>query len=255
VIECDARCWKKQRDEKIASAFASSADFEKNKGSINFEYYPEEAIQFAQENLAWAKKVESALTYIVMNKSPKSYNNLTAPKRNFISLLVYEHFRLDMCVYGGGMGQKKVTDVFWREGCKIPEIMCSEIAELINKGIDEVKQESKMSTIFEASINIYNVPTGSGFDTLKKFLSSFKNEMYTERGSTVGTYHIHFYSKQRAKDALTFIQEQPNQFSNCEMVLHRKEIGTLGETTEENKEETGLKRKGKTRTDDDGWTT
>lgn len=76
MIDCDARCWKKQRDSKIASAFASSEEFEKNKDSIKFEYYPEEAIQFAQENMLWAKKVESTLTYIVMNKSSKSYNNL-----------------------------------------------------------------------------------------------------------------------------------------------------------------------------------
>lgn len=113
------------------------------------------------------KKVETQLTYIVMNKSTKSYNNLSPGKRQFISLMVYEHFRLDMCNYGGKEGQKKVTDVFWREGCKIPEILCSEIAELIMKGIDEVKDVSKMSTIFEATINIYNVPTGGSFDRLK----------------------------------------------------------------------------------------
>jgi len=59
VIDCDARCWKKQRDDKIANAFSSSAEFHKNKDSINFEYYPEEALQFAQENLAWVKKVET----------------------------------------------------------------------------------------------------------------------------------------------------------------------------------------------------
>jgi len=161
-----------------------------------------------------------------------------------------------MCVYGGHQGQKKVTDVFWREGCKIPEIMCSEIAELISKGVEEVRQESKLSTIFEATINIYGVPTGSGFDTLKKFLSSFKNEMYTERGS-VGNYSIHFYSKARAKDALAYIQEQPNQFSNCELVCHRKEIGTLGNVdSEESKEQEGaVKGKRKARIEDDGWTT
>jgi hypothetical protein len=43
-IECDSRCWKKQRDEKIASAFSSSADFNKNKDAFKFDYYPEEAI-------------------------------------------------------------------------------------------------------------------------------------------------------------------------------------------------------------------
>ena len=43
-IECDNRCWKKQRDEKIATAFGTQADFNKNKDTIKFEYYPEDAI-------------------------------------------------------------------------------------------------------------------------------------------------------------------------------------------------------------------
>ena len=91
-----------------------------------------------------------------MNKSSKSYNNLSSQKRQYIQLLVYEHFRLDMCVYGA-QGQKKVTDVFWREGCKIPEIMCSDIADLINKGISEVRFQADKTTIFEASLFISNV--------------------------------------------------------------------------------------------------
>lgn len=145
--------------------------------------------------------------------------------------------------------------MFWREGCKIPEIMCSEIAELISKGIDEVKHESKMSSIFEASINISGVPSGYGMDKLKLFLSGFKNEMYTERGQYIGCYHVHFYSKIRAKDALNFIQEQPNQFSNADFVLHKKEIGTMGELEpEESKQNVALYKKGKKKTDDDGWT-
>ena len=39
------------------------------------------------------------------------------------------------------------------------------------------------------------------------------------------------------------------------MVLHRKEIGTLGDLNEESKEENTFKKKGKRQTDDDGWTT
>jgi hypothetical protein len=76
--------------------------------------------------------------------------------------------------------------VFWRENCKIPEIMCSEIADLINKGISEVRFESDKTTIFEASIYISNVPGGHSIDDLKKFLSNFKNEMYTEKGKSIG---------------------------------------------------------------------
>jgi hypothetical protein len=99
-IECDNRCWKKQRDTRIANAFGSSQDFAANKDSIKFEYYPEESIQFTQENLAWVKKIESHMTYIVLNKSTKHYTHLTGGKREFLTLLVHEHFKLDMCVYG-----------------------------------------------------------------------------------------------------------------------------------------------------------
>lgn len=60
--------------------------------------------------------------------------------------------------------------------------MCSEIAEMISKGIEEVKTESNMSTIFEASIMINNVTRGNSIDTLKKFLINFKNDIYTEKG-------------------------------------------------------------------------
>jgi len=60
--------------------------------------------------------------------------------------------------------------------------MCSEIAGMISKGIEEVKTESDMSSIFEASLNISNVTRGNTIDQLKKFLSNFKSEMYTEKG-------------------------------------------------------------------------
>jgi hypothetical protein len=73
--------------------------------------------------------------------------------------------------------------------------MCSEIADLINKGIEEVRHESDKTTIFEASIYICNVGSGYSIDTLKKFLGNFKNEMYTEKGKTVGQFAIHFYVK------------------------------------------------------------
>jgi len=99
-IDCDTRCWKKQRDSKIASAFGSSDSFNANKDSIKFEYYPEEAIEFALANIEFAKKLENTLTYIAMNKSTKSYTYLSSEKRNFLNLMVHEHFRLDMCVYG-----------------------------------------------------------------------------------------------------------------------------------------------------------
>lgn len=30
----------------------------------------------------------------------------------------------------------------------------------------------------------------------------------------------------RAKDALTYIKNTPNQFTNVELILHKKEVGT-----------------------------
>ena len=93
--------------------------------------------------------------------------------------------------------------------------MCSEIAEMIAKGIEEVKTESNMSSIFEASLLISNVTHGNTIDALKKFLVNFKNEMYTEKGTRPSDFKVHFYSWQRAKEAYSFIQYTPNQFSNC----------------------------------------
>ncbi len=49
-----------------------------------------------------------------------------------MTTLVYEHFKLDMCTFKGTNGS--VTDVFWKEGCRVPEILASEVIGLIEKG-------------------------------------------------------------------------------------------------------------------------
>ncbi len=54
--------------------------------------------------------------------------------------------------------------------------------------------------------------------------------MYTQKGKTQGTFHIHFYKRMTAKDALTFIYNTPNQFRSVELIEHKKEIGTNSET-------------------------
>jgi len=43
-LECNADCWKKQRGSRLADAFGTTKDFEKNKAGIKLEYYPEEAL-------------------------------------------------------------------------------------------------------------------------------------------------------------------------------------------------------------------
>jgi len=126
---------------------------------------------------------------------------------------------------------------------------------LIEKGVDAAKQQVDKSAIFEATLNVYNVQKGSTVHDLKNFLEGFKNEFYTELGKQMGTFHCHFYSKVRAKDAVSYIKNSPNQFTNCDLVLHKKEIGTsqiaLGE---ESKGDYVMKKK-KVVVDDDGWST
>jgi len=73
-----------------------------------------------------------------------------------------------------------------------------------------VKNSSDISSIFEASLYINNVTRGNTIDTLKKFLINFKSDMYTEKGQTASQFQVHFYSFQRAKEALSFIQYTPN---------------------------------------------
>lgn len=50
----------------MANAFSSSKDFEENKAGIQFEYYPEDALEFAKANPKFVSKVESYLTDVVL---------------------------------------------------------------------------------------------------------------------------------------------------------------------------------------------
>jgi hypothetical protein len=50
----------------MAAMFSSAKDFEESKESINFEYYPEEALEFAREHVKFVKKCETWLTDVVL---------------------------------------------------------------------------------------------------------------------------------------------------------------------------------------------
>ena len=125
--ECNPECWKEQREKRMASAFGSSKEFEENKAGIQLEYYPEDALHLAKQHPKFAAKVEDYLADAVLKKSSRSFVNLSGEKRNFVIQYVYEHFKLDMCTYGGKGGSNSVTDVYWKEGCRVPEIMASEV--------------------------------------------------------------------------------------------------------------------------------
>jgi RNA recognition motif-containing protein len=104
--------------------------------------------------------------------------------------------------------------------------------------------EDNRNMIFEATLNIYNVPKGNTMDDLKNFLRNFKNEMYVEKGKSFGQFYVHFYKKMRAKDAFTYIRNTPNAFTSVEMISHKKEIGTLVVDPSMNKD-SGNKRRHK----------
>lgn len=93
------------------------------------------------------------LTDVVLEKSSRSFSGLSPAKKSFLTTLVFEHFKLDMCTYGG-KNSKTVTDVFWKEGCKVPDIMISEVVSLIQKGIISANNEDNRNMIFEATLKI-----------------------------------------------------------------------------------------------------
>ena len=65
-LECNADCWKQQRDARLANAFSSKAGFEESKGSIEMEYYPEDTLAFAEQYPKFAVKVEGLLAAVVL---------------------------------------------------------------------------------------------------------------------------------------------------------------------------------------------
>lgn len=169
---------------------------------------------------------------MVLQRSSRSFLNLTSGKRAFLTLCVYEHFKLDMCTYGGrGSAGKAVTDVFWKEGSRVPEILASEVVALIERGLMSSNHEATRNQIFEASLAITGIPKGSGLDDIKKLLRAFHNEYYPERKGAGGPgssnpAHLHFYSQVRAKEALDSLRCAAHPFGDVELISHRKEIGT-----------------------------
>ena len=65
------------------------------------EYYPEDMLEFARDHPKFAAKCEKVLTDIVFEKAPRSFIGLGPGKKSFLTTLVFEHFKLEMCTYGG----------------------------------------------------------------------------------------------------------------------------------------------------------
>ena len=57
----------------------------------------------------------------------------------------------------------------------------------------------------------------------------------------------------RAKDALTFIKNTPNQFTNVDLILHKKEVGTNPDTPLQDQAQKKKAAKEQDTVDDDGF--
>jgi hypothetical protein len=139
--------------------------------------------------------IENQLADIVYKKSSKSYMNLGGTKRLFIGTYVYEHFRLDMCTYKGT--EATVTDVFYTEGSRVPEILATDIVNLVERGIYSSSTDEHMTKIFEASLYCPNIPKGSSVHDLKKLLNQYSSDFYAECKGQMSlanrTARLHFY--------------------------------------------------------------
>ena len=87
-------------------------------------------------------------------------------------------------------------------------------------------------------------------------IPTFKSEFYAEKGEQLGSYYLHFYKLQRAKDCSTFLKHTPSPFSNTEMIFHKKEETPEGDIivrTEEGTQVIGKRKKKKKEEDEDGF--
>ena len=86
-----------------------------------------------------------------------------------------------MCTYGGEKTNETdvlrnptfVVDISWKEGCKVPEILASEVVDLVNKGIMKANNEESRAKIFESTIVVQNIPKGSTAEDIKSLLQNF----------------------------------------------------------------------------------
>lgn len=152
-----------------------------------------------------------------------------------------------------------MADIIWKEGCRVPDILATEIISLVEKGIMKHNVDDRRSQVFQASLNFPSIPKGQGISDIKNMLPEFVNEYYVEKR---GTTHrraamLHFYKFQRAQDALDLIQAGYHPFENVELICHQKQIGTnqdpigmggLGGETSQNQ------RADRFEMDDDGFT-
>lgn len=216
------------------------------KETFEQEYYPDDTIQFAVKDLKFALKVEKILSDIVLTKRTYTFSGISPFRKAFLNTLVFEHFKLDVCAYG--KNAKNITDVFWKDGCRIPTMMVTEIASLVQKGVLS-DTETHSTNIFKATVTVFNLQRSDTINDIKTFLADFKQQFYSERGQRDGQVNLHFFNEDEAKDVFTYFKNSNSNFANVELRTHSKE-----EQEEESKaDEAGRKKKRKAEVDDEGF--
>lgn len=88
-----------------------------------------------------------------------------------------------------------MADIIWKDGCRVPDILATEIISLVEKGIMTHNVDDRRSQVFQASINFPIIPKGLGISDIKSMLPEFLNEYYVEKRGT--NYRraamLHFY--------------------------------------------------------------
>lgn len=140
-------------------------------------------------------------------------------KKSFVNTLVFEHFKLEVCSYG--KNAKNITDVYWKEGCRIPTMMVSDIAQLIEKGVI-IEDEINAQSVFKATVSIFNLQRTDTINDIKALLVDFKQNFYSERGKNDASVNLHFFDEQDGRDIFTFFKTSVTQFANVELIVHNK---------------------------------
>lgn len=223
-LECNAECTKNKRDAQIAKAFHSKD--EKSQKELRADYYPENLIEFAQENLKFVSKLEMILEEVIKTNSSKSLPSFDPAFKRYIAILVREHYNLEMCTYGGrNKSSKAVTDVYPKEDgtSAIPATLLTDYVKLINKGIVSGDADERKNKLFEASIKISELPIGGSLDDIKRDLIGFHSEFYTEKIGVRGGFYLHFYNKYRAEEAFKRLRGCGGGYSFVDLIIHGEE--------------------------------
>lgn len=238
---------KNKRDAQIAKAFKNKD--EKKQKELKADYYPENLIEFAVENIKTVVKFEKIFEEVVRTKSSCSLPDLEPGFKRYISILAREHYCLDLCTYGGrNKNNKRVTDVYYKdETTQVPATLLSDYVKLISKGILSGDAEERKNKLFEASIKISELPIGGSLDELKQNLIGFHSEFYTEKIGTRGGFYLHFYNKYRAEEAFKRLRSCGGGYSYINLLDHT-------ESQDKKKVSKGGKKKKKKEMDFEGFT-